>query len=348
MNPPAGFKEALVKVGLTLALFLSGFFVILTPLPLLYSFLGGGLRRFLHVAGSVFLLLSFLYIFLAPHLHSFYSQHPQWSWLLSIPGLPFTGFIRQEMITFFGLVSYLFYFGVAMVSGFALVSKKGPFPLIFMASLIIFVVCGAVFSTMGYIERSGLSTFAKDQFNMVLTELSSLQADGVKASENILYIKNNLGRLAFYFLWLTPSLFFDYVLLVVVLNVGLGRRLFNKLIPQDSNGIKLNLWSTPFFGVWLVIAGLAGYLGHVYFFKQEIMALIAGNVLIVMVLLYYLQGLAVISHFFEKKNIAPFTRTLTYLMILLLFQTVGVVVVALGFFDSWFNFRRIAVQETQK
>jgi uncharacterized protein YybS (DUF2232 family) len=57
-------------------------------------------------------------------------------------------------------------------------------------------------------------------------------------------------------------------------------------------------------------------------------------------LVYFFQGMAIIAYFFRKKQIPRIARIVLYALIALQ-QVVMLGVVAVGFFDTWFNFRKI-------
>ncbi|HXV50420.1 MAG TPA: DUF2232 domain-containing protein, partial [Candidatus Binatia bacterium] len=64
------------------------------------------------------------------------------------------------------------------------------------------------------------------------------------------------------------------------------------------------------------------------------------NLLLVIGACYFAQGLAVIGFFFHKNNVPRFLRGLTY--ILIVFQQIfTLLVVGLGLFDLWGDFRRL-------
>jgi uncharacterized protein YybS (DUF2232 family) len=63
------------------------------------------------------------------------------------------------------------------------------------------------------------------------------------------------------------------------------------------------------------------------------------NGLIVMMMVYFFQGIAVVSFYFEKKQFPKILRILLYGLIAIQ-QPLLLVVVALGFFDIWIDFRR--------
>ena len=66
---------------------------------------------------------------------------------------------------------------------------------------------------------------------------------------------------------------------------------------------------------------------------------IALNGLIVLMMIYFFQGIAIVSFFFEKKQVPRFARVMLYALLVL--QEVLLVVIAIGFIDVWANFRKL-------
>lgn len=85
--------------------------------------------------------------------------------------------------------------------------------------------------------------------------------------------------------------------------------------------------------VWvLIVAGFAMLV------PNAVVTGAALNVLIVTLTLYFMQGMAVIVHFFKRFATPPFVRVLFYLF-LGLQPYLAIAVTALGLFDLWGNFR---------
>ena len=63
------------------------------------------------------------------------------------------------------------------------------------------------------------------------------------------------------------------------------------------------------------------------------------NVLIILLPVYFLQGLAVVESFLARKGLAPALRALTYLFLLVI-NPLPMIVTGLGVFDLWADFRK--------
>lgn len=101
--------------------------------------------------------------------------------------------------------------------------------------------------------------------------------------------------------------------------------------PRQS----LTTWRSPEPLVWLVIvAGAVAWAAEGGLYWASV------NLLVILGVIYFFQGMAVIAFWFEKKNAPRFLRVGLYLLIVVeAFLAVGVALA--GLFDIWFNFRRL-------
>jgi uncharacterized protein YybS (DUF2232 family) len=69
----------------------------------------------------------------------------------------------------------------------------------------------------------------------------------------------------------------------------------------------------------------------------------AANFLLVIAVCYFFQGLAIVAYFFNKNSVPRFVRGIVYIFIV--FQQIfTLLVVGLGLFDLWADFRRLKKQ----
>lgn len=130
-----------------------------------------------------------------------------------------------------------------------------------------------------------------------------------------------------------PALLCVGVTMVAVLNLLLLRRMAGRL----NRPVKIEPFRTfrnPDHLVWVAIAA-----GFALLLKQEVVAVVSLNLLIVSGFLYFLQGMAVVISFFSRYAVPALFRYLFYG--LLVVQAYLVIAVALvGLFDLWGDFRR--------
>lgn len=93
-------------------------------------------------------------------------------------------------------------------------------------------------------------------------------------------------------------------------------------------------WKAPESLVWVLI--VAGFLVA---FVNGLPGTFALNLLVILLPVYFLQGLAVIDCFFRRKAFSPLLRAIGYLLLTLV-NPLPMVVTGIGVFDLWADFRK--------
>lgn len=100
----------------------------------------------------------------------------------------------------------------------------------------------------------------------------------------------------------------------------------------------LKRWQAPPWFIWLFI--VAGFL---MLAPLPPVAFVARNVFGVMMAFYFFQGLAIVSYYLQRLGLPRGLRVASYAVIALQQMVAGIVLV-LGVFDLWGDFRRLSVQ----
>jgi uncharacterized protein YybS (DUF2232 family) len=152
--------------------------------------------------------------------------------------------------------------------------------------------------------------------------------------EDVGIAAQSLDELVYAALRILPSIVVAATLFLVWTNLLLARYLFrSKQLSYPDFG-RLNQWKAPEPLVWAVIAsGILLLVGH------SDLTMIGVNGLIVLMIIYFFQGIAVVSFYLEKKQLPKFLRILLYGLIAMQ-QLLLLLVIAAGFFDTWIDFRR--------
>ena len=131
-----------------------------------------------------------------------------------------------------------------------------------------------------------------------------------------------------------PALIITTTLFVIWINVLLGRYLLSSRNFRYPAYGRLNLWQAPDYLIW----GVIGF-GLLMLIPDDLSKTIGLNGLITMMMVYFFQGVAIVSFFFEKKQVPRFAKIMLYALLIL--QEVLLVVIAIGFIDVWANFRKL-------
>jgi uncharacterized protein YybS (DUF2232 family) len=135
---------------------------------------------------------------------------------------------------------------------------------------------------------------------------------------------------------LLPGLVFVSLGLIVLANVLLLCRRFPDRRAQWLSVANLREWNGPERLVWgLIACGFALLIPGLEELRPW-----AANILLVIATFYFAQGLSIIAYFFHKNNVPRFLRAVTYVLIAFE-QIFTVLVVGLGLFDLWGDFRRL-------
>jgi uncharacterized protein YybS (DUF2232 family) len=133
-----------------------------------------------------------------------------------------------------------------------------------------------------------------------------------------------------------PGLLFVGLALTVLVNIVFLCRRFPARRAQWLCAENFREWKAPEPLVWGLIA-----CGFVIFIPGlQFLRIFAFNILLVIGAAYFIQGLAVIAYFFHKNNVPRFLRGVTYVLIAFE-QIFTLLVVGLGLFDLWGDFRRL-------
>jgi uncharacterized protein YybS (DUF2232 family) len=139
----------------------------------------------------------------------------------------------------------------------------------------------------------------------------------------------------FYFVRVLPGVAISGMLFMAWITLLLARTVLKRLgLPYPNFG-ELVRWRAPEMLVWGVIG-----CGSLLLIPAAGLKLIGINGLMVVMQIYFFQGIAIVAFFFEKKRVPLVIRwglyTLMSLQVFFLLMVIG-----LGFFDIWLNLRKL-------
>jgi uncharacterized protein YybS (DUF2232 family) len=168
--------------------------------------------------------------------------------------------------------------------------------------------------------------------NLELT-LSLYENMGV-SQEVIHVISNSLENIQYYMVRIIPALvvasyfIISWICLLLAKPILQSRELF-----YPSFGV-LKLWKAPDYLVWGAIG-----CGLLLLLPDRIFKIFGLNGLIILMIIYFFQGIAIVSFYFEKKGLPRMLRYFLYSLIAFS-RVILLAVIGLGFFDMWLNFRK--------
>jgi uncharacterized protein YybS (DUF2232 family) len=171
--------------------------------------------------------------------------------------------------------------------------------------------------------------------SQVVQENINLYSQAGVPKEQLNFIQENVDQITRAIVGLFPSIALVGTVFLVWVNILEGKWLFRmKRMWYPSFG-DLSCWSVFDRAVWLLV--IAGVLIMAPMVALRILGL---NIMIVLLFLYMLQGLAIMSFFFRKKNIPVFLRVFGYFLVFAQ-QFLLLLVAGLGLVDTWVDFRKL-------
>ncbi len=215
-----------------------------------------------------------------------------------------------------------------------LIEKRMPFGVVMLFSSL--AVAGGFFLLIGVqaiAAHKGLFEILKkplqDNIQGVLSAYPGLT--GTKARETEVMFRKMLSIL----IVLIPALILIGSWMILLIDIYIIDRF--RLYPEKKlmKLYDLNTWKAPDPLIWFVIVP-----GFAVFLMHGTVRMIALNILIVVLTIYFFQGLCVVNHYFNRKRASSFIRFLFYLLMFLL-QIVAIAVLLIGLLDMWMDFRKI-------
>lgn len=153
-------------------------------------------------------------------------------------------------------------------------------------------------------------------------------------TEDINFFKDNKQNIINGLTGIFPALVVITATLVVWANFLLGKRILGRTGIIWPKLTALAIWKAPEFIVWIFIIS-----GGLFFIQNKDITFYSSNIFLVTCFVYLLQGLAIVSFFFQSKDIPLFLRYLFYFLIAVQ-QFLMIPIVAIGLFDIWVDFRK--------
>ncbi|HIJ84395.1 MAG: hypothetical protein HW380_239 [Magnetococcales bacterium] len=158
------------------------------------------------------------------------------------------------------------------------------------------------------------------------------QGQGADA-KTILEHQQALGQFFHLLGFLFPAILVSGWYMLQLGNLVLTRYLFARWDGQSLPSENFAGFRVPFFMVWPVIG-----FGLVMLVADELWLRFSANISMFMAIPYFFQGWAIVQELFVRFKIAAFWRNLFY-VIIFLSSKIALIIVLLGFFDTWLNFR---------
>ncbi len=178
--------------------------------------------------------------------------------------------------------------------------------------------------TQGLTMGDVLTDYLGDYFEMTADMYSQMGME-----------QNQIQQFNSAFMAVFPGMFLISYITTIWLNILIIRALLKKRGVELKSIENLVRYQAPELMVWAVIG-----LGASLMVPIPALKILGMNGLIVLMLIYFFQGIAVVSFYFQKRKTPMAFKVFCYSLILLQIYVL-ILVIGLGFFDNWINFRKI-------
>ncbi len=234
---------------------------------------------------------------------------------------------------FWAALGYLLQFGLASLFLPLLLRRGVAWDKAVLLSSLGIVAC--ILATLaGYAARTGQTVlnlvegFVRQEFDkaMALYQKAELSVSQMAEMRSLAQQMADLLLLAYPGLMLTATGVMLLLLLAFLVRLSKGDYQVPGPVFPDWKVSEPMIWP-------LILAGFTAFLG------QGLVQQIAVNVLIVLLPIYFLQGMAIVSSIFNRRGISPVLRGMGYLMIFFV-TPFPYIVTGIGVFDLWVDFRK--------
>jgi len=334
-------KIAMVMTFLTLALFFSGIFVFITPLPFIYYHLKYKGQETYSVAWPSIIVVVAIYMFGVDFFQRLYEQYPSSAWLVPIPVIELIKFFTHSTVQIIGIT----YFGVYLVMGYlisrALKSQqKKAFKILTLSVIGVFVFAGLLAIALIYPHVDSIVASYSQYVETGMQQFIAAQEKAGLALDQMVYLKSSISTIIDYSFYMLPFILFLSICMLFVLNLIIAKRFFAFSI-KGIRQINLSEFKIPFVLVWVVVGLSVLIIVNEKIFEVSGIYYTSLNLLLSVGIAYFLQGLAVCMHFMDRRKIFGLMRLLFYFIIVFMMQTSVILLIILGFVDNWVDLRKL-------
>lgn len=203
------------------------------------------------------------------------------------------------------------------------------------ANLLIFFAGFIAYSTVSGINLQGLISA---EISGSLKQAVAIYEKGGVTGEELEIIKRSMATAADLLQRLYPAL----VTALLVVIAGCNLLLLRKATAKTAVNLDIGDFSTfrnPELLVWVLIAT-----GSSLLLPVSLITTPALNILLIIIMLYFFQGMAVVSALIRKHSVSALLRMLLYVMLIIQPYLLALVA-GIGLFDLWVDFRTPKKQE---
>ncbi len=244
-----------------------------------------------------------------------------------------TSLLLLQLATVYTLVAYLGMFGIgSLLLPFFLHRRLAWDKALLYACTGAAAVTGAIVVLTLLVGGMNFQTLVDQMIQAEVDQAMQIYRDAGLSEAQLRDMQNVTGNLADFIRGSVYGLYFAAVMAVQVLCLLLLQSL--KKNRYRIPGRSFAQWRLPPVLIWVLIAA-----GFSLLVPLPPFAAVGRNLLVVLLPLYFFQGMAVVNSFLRRKTYPPAVKGLIYVLLVVL-NPLPIVVTSVGVFDLWIDFRR--------
>ncbi len=231
------------------------------------------------------------------------------------------------------------YFGSLLMTGFFLgefIEKHLSIEKIMLyTGIAVLGSCVAILLIYSFTHTQGIEQIISNYISRYQALSSGLFSESAQLYPEMQIDQQMLEKASSLFIIIFPGIFINSYLTMVWINILLIKKILLKKGIHVKTIENLNQWKAPDYFVFGVIA-----LSVSIFLPVDVLKYFAVNCLIILMFVYFFQGIAVASFFFQKKSV-PFALRFFFYILIAIQPFFMFLVIGFGLFDTWINFRKL-------
>jgi len=232
---------------------------------------------------------------------------------------------------------------VAVVISESIRRKYSVDKVVLLSLSAFFLLGGSLIYLLILAKGINFSSFMGEEIKQAMAASIEHYRDRGFSSDNIDQIKLYSEKIALIFIRSIPAWLVVSSSMGILLNYVLVKIIWNKYLGACDyfKNEELEKWSVSDYFIWLIISSAIMLL-----VPLEGLNTIGLNLLIVSLLIFFYQGIAIVLFFMRKKTFPFFLRVIIYILIIIQ-PFLLLLVTFFGIFDIWIDFRKIKGDKIQ-
>ncbi len=237
---------------------------------------------------------------------------------------PFAGI---QFLLAFGLLSF--------VLSLFLLRNVSIAASIFASTLIVSVAVAVAIIAYSSLEDGDPLGAVRRWIAAFLTQITTVLEHSSIPAEEVMVFREKQQALVELLISILPAVVVSFMSVISLVNITVLNRIHVQRGWPRPVSEDLTRWRAPEALVWVLLVA-----GFTALFQVEGFSVLALNVVLLVGVVYFFQGLAIVAYFFKTRRIPRYVTAVTYVLLFTQLPLTLLVAVT-GLFDLWANFRRI-------